>query len=288
MGSAYMALRWVSYPMQVIFKSAKPLSVMILGLMFCKRYKIQRYFFVLVIVSGVIVFKAFEAKEEKPMKDDAKNDVSNLEKFYGTGLLILSLVMDGVLGAIQDKIRAAHSPTFRQLMLGLSLWCCIFLLIAVLVTGEIFGVFGFIGRHPKVLWQFSLLGLADAIGNVFIYTMISSFASLACSITTTVRKFFSVIFSIIFFGNKSTPLQWLGAGMVFGGLFADAVFGKRKRKQPSVEEENDIEKGDAKTEHIEHNNEIKSKKLEEGETIDTNFDQVDDESMTNLAEKSSF
>lgn len=74
--------------------------------------------------------------------------------------------------------------------------------------------------------------------------MISSFGSLACSITTTVRKLFSVVFSIIFFGNPSTALQWLGAGLVFSGLFADAIFGKRKKKSTKSNKNNDVERGD--------------------------------------------
>lgn len=195
------------------------------------RYKLKRYFFVLVIVTGVITFKLFEAKEDKNIKKDRNIEVSNVEQMYGTGLLLLSLAMDGVLAVIQDKIRSVHAPTFRQLMFGLSLWCCLFLLVAVLITGEFLDVFAFIKRHPKILWHLCVLGFTDAIGNIFIYMMISSFATLACSITTTVRKFFSVIFSIIFFGNSSTPLQWLGAGLVFGGLIADAKRSKRLQKR---------------------------------------------------------
>lgn len=227
-----MALRWVTFPMQVIFKSAKPLSVMLLGLFLCKRYKIQRYFFVLLIVTGVIVFKLFESKKSdgKAKKFDAMN-IDDLHGYYGIGLLVFSLFADGVLGVIQDRIRDTHAPTFRQIMFQSCAWCCIILLFAVIVTGEIFIVFPFIGRHTIVLWDFCALGIADAIGNVFTFAMISSYGALPCSVITTVRKFFSVIFSIIFFSNPSTPLQWLGACLVFSGLIADAIFGKGKSKK---------------------------------------------------------
>lgn len=244
MVTSNMSLRWVTYPMQVIFKSAKPLSVMILGLMFCKKYTIQRYFFVLVIVTGVIVFKLFEAKEEKSSKKTG-NEVTDMQQIYGTGLLILSLSMDGVLGAIQDRMRAVSRPTFRQLMFQMCAWVCGFLLVAVLVSQEFLEVIPFVGRHPSVLWHLGTLGFADAIGNMFIFTMISSFGALACSVTGTVRKFFSVIFSIIFFGNPSTLLQWLGAGLVFAGLLADAFFGKGKAKKKTIEpttQNGDVEK----------------------------------------------
>ncbi|XP_031621402.1 solute carrier family 35 member B1-like isoform X2 [Contarinia nasturtii] len=246
MVGANMSLRWVSYPAQVIIKSAKPLSVMLLGLMFCKRYTIQRYFFVLVIVTGVVVFKLFEAKEEKPVKTKTENhEISDMYQMFGTCLLIFSLTMDGVLGAIQDRMRSIHAPTFRQLMFNTYLWGCGYLIIVILVTKEFLGVFPFIGRHPEVLWHFLTFGMADAIGNVFIFTMISCFGALACSVTGTVRKFFSVIFSIIFFGHPSTLLQWFGACLVFAALLADAFFGKNKKKSVKELENEDIEKGES-------------------------------------------
>lgn len=217
--------------------------------MFCKKYTIQRYFFVLVIVVGVIVFKLFESKEDKTKTTkSSNNEVSDMQQLYGTGLLILSLSMDGVLGAIQDRMRAVSRPTFRQLMFQMSAWCCGILLVAVLVSQEFLEVIPFIGRHPSVLWHLGTLGLADAVGNLFIFTMISSFGALACSVTGTVRKFFSVIFSIIVFRNPSTLLQWLGAGLVFTGLLADAFFGKKGKKKTikPTTENGDIEKAESK------------------------------------------
>lgn len=234
---------------------------MVLGLMFCKRYTIQRYFFVLVIVTGVIVFKFFEPKTpkveevQKRSVDSGSGSDSELSatmvQILGTGLLCFSLTMDGVLGAIQDKMRALHRPTFRQLMFNMCLYCCGFLLAAILITREFLEVIRFVGDHLEVIWHLVTLGMADAIGNMFIFTMISCFGALACSVTGTVRKFFSVIFSIIFFGNPSTPLQWVGAGLVFAGLLADAAFGKKKRKVAKEEVENaDVEKADA--EHVDN------------------------------------
>lgn len=238
MVSSNMALKWVTYPMQVIFKSAKPISVMISGLFICKRYAAQRYLFVLIIVIGVVVFKFFESKEGKKPKsteNKVQTDTSNYQ-LYGTALLVLSLTMDGVLGAIQDKIRAIHAPTSRQFMISMSACGSVLLMIAVIVTGEFKDVFAFITRHPNVIGHICTFAVASVVGQLFIFTMVASFGSLACSVTTTVRKFFSVLFSIVFMGNPSTPLQWLGAVLVFAGLFADAFLGKKHTPKPSQNE----------------------------------------------------
>lgn len=264
--SSNMALRFVSYPMQVIFKAAKPIAVMTFGLCICKRYSIQRYIFVLLIVVGVIIFKLFESKEGKANKSIASmtnttmtpnmttiitttsatplttttspNDAHSTtewEQYTGIALLIFSLSMDGVLGAVQDRIKAAYEPTFRQMMLSFSVWCCIFITIIVSVNGEVVEVYNFANRHPQILLQLLSLGVAAAIGQLFIFTMVSSFGSLACSVTTTVRKFFSVVFSIIFFQNPSTLIQWVGAILVFSALLADAFYGKGRPKRDNEE-----------------------------------------------------
>lgn len=251
--SSNMALRFVSYPMQVVFKAAKPIAVMTFGLFICKRYTIQRYIFVLLIVIGVIIFKLFEGKEGKAIKtvklssmanttmttqtttapstNDAKTQSMIEWEYAGIALLIFSLSMDGVLGAIQDRIKASYSPTFRQMMLSFSAWCCIIIAIIVIINGEVIDVFHFAKRHPNILFHLLTLGVAAAFGQIFIFTMVSSFGSLACSVTTTVRKFFSVVFSIIVFQNPSTLIQWIGAVLVFSALLADAFYGKNRPKQ---------------------------------------------------------
>lgn len=231
MVASNLALKWVTYPMQVIFKSAKPISVMFINLFMCKRYSIQRYIFVMLIVVGVVLFKIFEYKD----KSKDKKDDDHLYQWYGIGVLTFSLAMDGLLGAIEDRVRHQYKPSPHQMMVSICGWGSAALLIAAAATTEIIEVFKFAGRHPSVLWQLGVLGLCGATGQLFIFTMIACFGALSCSVTTTVRKFISVIFSIIFFGNPSTPMQWGATVIVFGALLADAFFGKKSsKKQPEI------------------------------------------------------
>lgn len=240
MVSSTWALQFVAYPMQVIAKSSKPISVMMVGLLICKRYSIQRYFFVLLIVIGVAMFKLFEKKGEKTIKitESTWFDAANKQQLIGMALLLLSLFMDGVLGAIQDRMRAVYSPSSRQMMLSMTFFGFVFSTILATGKGEIQSVYEFAHLHPNVIWHLFTLGIAAACGQFFIFAMVSSFGSLACSVTTTVRKFFSVVFSIIFFGNSSTLLQWISAIIVFSALLLDTFFGKSKRKPEQNQTEN--------------------------------------------------
>lgn len=140
MVSSNMVLRWVPYPTQVIGKSAKPIPVMLLGVLIGRKsYSIQRYCFVLTIVVGVVLFM---------MKESKLHSASAPEQAIGIGevLLILSLAMDGLTGAVQDRMRAAHSPTAQQIMVAMNAWSTMLLAIAVVFTGEIFHFIAFATR----------------------------------------------------------------------------------------------------------------------------------------------
>lgn len=230
MVSSNMALRWVPYPTQVIGKSAKPIPVMILGVLIGhKRYSLQRYCFVLTIVAGIVLFM---------MKENKVSSSASSEQTFGIGeiLLVLSLSMDGLTGAIQDRMRAAHSPTAQHMMIAMNAWSTAIVAVALILTGELFEFVSFAGRYPYVLVNLALLAITGALGQLFIFIMVSSFGPLACSVVTTTRKFFTVLFSVIFFGNALTSRQWTGAFLVFLGLFADAAFGKSSPKKTEKNE----------------------------------------------------
>lgn len=206
---------------------------MILGVLIGqKRYSIQRYCFVLTIVAGVVLFMMKESKVGAAMVQ---------EQIFGIGevLLILSLSMDGLTGAVQDRMRAAHSPTAQHMMLAMNAWSTGFLVVANILTGELFEFIAFASRYPYVLGQLAALAVTGALGQLFIFIMVASFGPLACSVVTTTRKFFTVLFSVIFFGNALTSRQWLGTLLVFLGLFADAAFGKSAPKKTEKNEKNE-------------------------------------------------
>lgn len=217
--SSNMALLWVAYPMQVVAKSAKPIPVMLLGVLLGRKsYTLQKYMFVLLIVIGVILF----------MFKDGKTSTAPLEnEGLGQLLLILSLTMDGLTGAVQERMRQHSSPSAQHMMLAMNGWSTIFVAVPLLVSGEAFSFINFAIKYPQMLSHLATLALAGALGQLFIFMMVSSFGALACSVVTTTRKFFTVLFSVLFFGNSLSGRQWIGAVLVFTGLFADMFYGKK-------------------------------------------------------------
>jgi drug/metabolite transporter (DMT)-like permease len=65
---------------------------------------------------------------------------------------------------------------------------------------------------------------------------VTEFGPLTCSIVTTLRKLFSVVFSIVLFNHAYTARDTIGAAVVFTALFLDALDSKRSYKQAESNE----------------------------------------------------
>lgn len=219
-----MSLRWVPYPTQVIGKSAKPIPVMILGVLIGrKHYPLRKYFFIFLIVVGIVLFMYKDSAAASSKAASTEN-----ASILGIGeiLLLLSLTMDGLTGAVQERIRAESKPTGLQMMEKTNLWSTGYLIVAILVTGEIFSFLSFANRYPTVIFNLFAVGLTSAVGQLFLYSMVSEYGPLLLSVVTTTRKFFTVLASVIFFGNVLIPRQWFGTFVVFLGLFLNSYYGK--------------------------------------------------------------
>ncbi|XP_035220497.1 solute carrier family 35 member B1-like [Stegodyphus dumicola] len=224
MVSSNMALQHVNYPTQVVGKSCKPIPVMILGVLIGKKqYPLAKYVYVFMIVVGVCLFMY----KDKPATVDTEDG-----PLLGMGeiLLLISLSLDGFTGAIQDRMRAEYQSKSCHMMYSINLWSTLILGLAILLTGEIWGFLQFVEKYPYIIYNMLGFSVMSALGQVFIYLVVSDFGPLLCSIITTTRKFFTVLGSVFIFGNSLAPRQWMGTALVFTGLTLDGVYGKQKKK----------------------------------------------------------
>ncbi|XP_068743980.1 solute carrier family 35 member B1-like isoform X1 [Montipora capricornis] len=219
------ALQWVNYPTQVLGKSCKPIPVMILGVLLArKRYPLVKYLCVLLIVLGVALFMY----KENPKKVTA--DSSSWLLGFGEILLLVSLTFDGLTGAVQERMRAEHQVQSHHMMFNMNLWSIGILAITLLTSGEVFQFVSFCQRFPHVLLHILTFSLASAVGQNFIFMTVANFGPLTCSIMTTTRKFFTILGSVLLFGNSLITRQWFGVLFVFTGLTLDSLYGKAKKK----------------------------------------------------------
>ena len=99
----------------------------------------------------------------------------------------------------------------------MNLWSCLYLGVGLVATGEIWEFLSFVTRHPSIIWLLASVSAASALGQYFIFMCVSEFGPLPCSLVTTTRKFFTVLGSVIIFGNALSNRQWMGAALVFTG-----------------------------------------------------------------------
>ncbi|XP_037050981.1 solute carrier family 35 member B1 homolog isoform X3 [Bradysia coprophila] len=211
-------------------KACKPIPVMILGVLIGrKRYSCRKVIFVLTIVMGVMLFIFKDEYTEK----DGENPL------LGNILIAISLLMDGLCGATEDRMRSVNKPAPLNFMMYMNFWSSIFLLTGVVVFGEGPKVYAFVLKHPEILKFFGIAVVVASFGQIFISSMISNFGPLALSLTTTTRKFFSVCLSVIIFGNHLTYRQWGAASLIFGALIVDALINKPK-KNDDAETQNSL------------------------------------------------
>lgn len=63
---------------------------------------------------------------------------------------------------------------------------------------------------------------------MIVYTL-STFSSVLLVTVTVTRKMVTMMLSVLAFGHRLTRMQWLGVGLVFGGIGVEAGIAKREK-----------------------------------------------------------
>lgn len=254
----YASLQYVDYITFILAKSCKLLPVMFLHVvLYRKRYPFQKYAVVALVTAGVAVFTLHESTGKKKGSQSGNS-------VYGLILLGINLLFDGLTNATQDNIHARFKAySGPQMMTALNTMSTL-LTSAYLVLSpyllntslggfvgmdmskgaELPGALAFVQRHPSVGWDILGFAACGAVGQVFICTSLprsrslanvytvqtlSIFGSLLLVTVTVTRKMLTMIISIVWFGHALTAMQWVGVGLVFGGIGIEAELNKREK-----------------------------------------------------------
>ena len=94
---------------------------------------------------------------------------------------------------------------------------------------ELPSAFAFLSRHPRVSKDVLLFAACGAIGQVFIFYTLAKFSSLLLVTITVTRKMLTMLLSVMWFGHSLTPWQWVGVGLVFGGVGGEAAIARSEK-----------------------------------------------------------
>ena len=228
MAFANEALRFVSFPTQVLGKSCKMIPVMIGGVVAGRKYRASQYAQVAVVTAGVVAFNL-----GKPRRGHAGAPVAE-DSAYGLALIAASLAMDLVTAALQDRVKTATARLNpdrarpKTSMFESMLWtnaggaCAAFSLAAG--TGQLGSGVAFCARHAEAARNIALYALASVIGQLFVYFTITEFDPLVLSTVTTTRKIFSTVYSAARSPAAAmTRTQCGGCAAVFAAIAWDTL-----------------------------------------------------------------
>ncbi|KAF4581877.1 hypothetical protein GQ602_006501 [Ophiocordyceps camponoti-floridani] len=241
----YASLAHIDYVTFLLAKSCKLLPVMGLHVvLFGRRYPRYKYLVVGAVTAGVAVFTLYSSSGKKKGRTGGGGSM-----IWGLFLLCVNLLLDGLTNTTQDHIFRAYAPysgpqmmcannvlssmvTGAYLLAGPLLaatsWARLFGLDAE-AGGELSSAFAFIARHPSVWADLLGFALCGAIGQVFIFYTLSTFSSVLLVTVTVTRKMVTMMLSVVAFGHRLGRMQWLGVGLVFGGIGLEALIARREK-----------------------------------------------------------
>jgi adenosine 3'-phospho 5'-phosphosulfate transporter B2 len=229
--SQYASLKYVSFPLQTIFKSSKVIPVMIMGLLLKgTKYPLGQYVEALLITLGVAVFSLASKSSDK----DTTTEI------IGFVFLVAYVCFDSFTSQWQDKIYHTYGKGNvdpYQMMLGVNTSAIIITTAGLLLSGDFPIVIEFLKVNPMVFQYNVITAITSASGQLCIYYTIKEFGPIVFTIIMTTRQMISICISSIIFGHTMNVYSLLGAVIVFGVLFYQikkkyASSTNKKKKSP--------------------------------------------------------
>lgn len=232
----------ISVPIHTLFRSCNVIASVILGwLLFGQRYSPKQLLCVCVITVGIFLGSIGDAKAISsgcdgidcgPAPSPAQNSQELAIWGAGIGILICCQIIQAILGhsqavfykKFQDKAprnQLADEYLFSAHVLSLLMIVGLWKDIAhsARLAFDSPPIPGFVPLPQQMVWL--LLNNASQLVCIKgVFRLSAHYSPLTVNITLSVRKFLSVMFSIVWFGNAWTSLHSASTLAIFGGVFA--------------------------------------------------------------------
>lgn len=212
--SQYASLKYVSFPVQTVFKSSKIIPVMVMG-KFLKgtSYPVTQYVEAFFITLGVAIFT---------MISKSQGGEEQTTQFVGLIFLFLYIFFDSFTSQWQDKVYSQYGrPNVDpyQMMLGVNISAICITIAGLIISGDLPVVYEFLLVNPNAFTYNIITAITSASGQLCIFYTIKEFGPIVFTIIMTTRQMLSICLSSFLFHHYIDPRAGLGAVMVFGVLF---------------------------------------------------------------------
>ncbi|XP_067097988.1 adenosine 3'-phospho 5'-phosphosulfate transporter 1 [Osmerus mordax] len=206
----YEALKYISFPTQVLAKASKVIPVMLMGkIVSRKSYEYWEYLTAALISVGVSMFLLSSTATKHP---------STVTTFSGVVILAGYIVFDSFTSNWQDNL-FKYKMSSVQMMFGVNLFSCLFTVGSLLEQGAFFDSLAFMTRHSEFALHAVLLSVCSACGQLFIFYTIAQFGAAVFTIIMTLRQAIAILLSCFLYGHTVTMVGSFGVAVVFLALF---------------------------------------------------------------------
>merc|ERR1719348_1597436 len=215
----YEALKYVSFPTQVLAKASKVIPVMAMGKVVSKKqYEYYEYVVALLISLGMAAFLLGN--------DDGKK-ADTVTTFSGFIILIGYMCFDSFTSNWQGAISSEYKMSSIQMMAGVNLFSCLLTSVSLLQQGVFYTSLIFMSQYSRFLLDCIILSICSAVGQLFIYYTVITFGPVVFTIIMTCRQVVSVVISCIVFQHALAPIAIIGIFIIFSALFLKIYCGYR-------------------------------------------------------------
>lgn len=215
------ALKYVTYPTKVVFKSAKLIpTMMVATLLRGSQYGWMDYTAATLLCAGAAGYSFGSST--------STNDQS--ASMPGLVLLVVSILCDAFVPNLQQQLMSPpQALTATELMVNVNLVGFVGLLLYMGVMGHLQASIATCWAHPRLVVYLTLVGIGLSTAVLAYTKLIRASGSVVAVAVATLRKVVTMVLSYVFFPKQLLGMHIAAGFMVLGGLVLSS-FSRQRRK----------------------------------------------------------
>lgn len=223
----------IAMPLHMIFRAGSLMANMAMGVWILKKhYPPLKYFSIFLISAGIAICtlqSSGDVKAPRETSEDAAEEerlkfIDWLWWCLGIAILTFALFVSARMGIFQESLYAKYGKHPWEALYYTHLLPLVFWLpttpnlighVKLATETPVMELFGIV-LPRQVMWLI-LYVLTQGLCISAVYVLTTESASLTVTLTVTLRKFVSLLFSIVYFRNPFTLGHWIGTLLVFIG-----------------------------------------------------------------------
>ena len=208
----YEALKYVSFPTQVLSKSCKVIPVMLMGkLVSNKTYPWHEYVTAGLMSMGVALFLL--------AADPTGHAHTTETTVAGIFILLGYMWFDSFTSNWQSQMFNEYKMSSIQMMFGVNVFSSLLTISSLIFRGSLIPCLIFFFQHFEFITHAIILSTCSAVGQLFIFYTIAQFGPLIFTLIMTTRQAVSILISCLIYGHILTIQALTGLMVVFLALF---------------------------------------------------------------------